>query len=109
MNYEQLGLHANTLRKYADEGSIEIIKTPSGQRKYNVDKFLGVAGKRSLVCYCHVSNYKQKDDLQRQNAVRINKSLGDLVGLKNIGFHIIYVESGKDTTEYHKHYYEVLE
>jgi len=63
---EQLGLHANTLRKYADEGSIEIIKTPSGQRKYNVDKFLGVAGKRTLVCYCRVSSYKQKDDLQRQ-------------------------------------------
>jgi len=40
------------------------------------------------------------------NAVRINKSLGDVVGLKNLGFHIIYVEPGKDTTEYHKHYYE---
>jgi uncharacterized cupin superfamily protein len=40
------------------------------------------------------------------NAVRINKSLGDAVGLNQIGVHIIYVEPGKDTTEYHKHYYE---
>lgn len=40
------------------------------------------------------------------NAVRINKSLGDAVGLNHIGVHLIYVESGKDTTEYHKHYYE---
>jgi uncharacterized cupin superfamily protein len=40
------------------------------------------------------------------NAVRINKSLGDATGLKNIGVHIIYVEPGHDTTEYHKHYYE---
>jgi uncharacterized cupin superfamily protein len=40
------------------------------------------------------------------NAVRINKSLGDAVGLKNMGIHIIYVEPGKDTTEYHKHFYE---
>ena len=40
------------------------------------------------------------------NAVRINKSLGDAVGLNHIGVHIIYVEPGKDTTEYHKHYYE---
>lgn len=40
------------------------------------------------------------------NATRINKSLGDCVGLKNMGIHIIYVEPGKDTTEYHIHYYE---
>lgn len=40
------------------------------------------------------------------NAVRINKSLGDAVGLNHIGVHIIYVEPGKDTTEYHKHLYE---
>ena len=40
------------------------------------------------------------------NADRIRKSLGDVVGLNNIGVHLVYVEPGKDTTEYHKHYYE---
>lgn len=40
------------------------------------------------------------------NAVRINKSLGDAIGLNHIGVHIIQVEPGKDTTEYHKHHYE---
>jgi uncharacterized cupin superfamily protein len=40
------------------------------------------------------------------NAVRINKSLGDAVGLHHMGVHIIYVEPGRDTTEYHKHHYE---
>ncbi len=40
------------------------------------------------------------------NADRIRKSLGDAVGLNNIGVHLICVEPGKDTTEYHKHYYE---
>lgn len=40
------------------------------------------------------------------NAVRINKSLGDATGLKHIGVHIVQVEPGRDTTEYHKHYYE---
>ena len=49
---------------------------------------------------------EEKIHFLNPNAIRINKSLGDLVGLKNIGFHIIYVEPGKDTTEYHKHYYE---
>lgn len=40
------------------------------------------------------------------NADRIRKSLGDAVGLNNIGVHLIHVEPGKDSTEYHKHYYE---
>jgi len=40
------------------------------------------------------------------NADRIRKSLGDAVHLNNIGVHMIYVEPGKDTTEYHIHYYE---
>ena len=40
------------------------------------------------------------------NADRIRKSLGDAVGLNNIGVHLIYIEPGKDSTEYHKHYYE---
>ena len=40
------------------------------------------------------------------NAVRLNKSIGDVVGLNHIGVHIVSVEPGRDTTEYHKHYYE---
>ena len=40
------------------------------------------------------------------NAVRINKSLGDAIGLNHIGVHMIYVEPGRDTTEYHLHHYE---
>lgn len=40
------------------------------------------------------------------NAVRLNKSLGDAVGLNHIGVHMVTVEPGRDTTEYHIHYYE---
>jgi uncharacterized cupin superfamily protein len=40
------------------------------------------------------------------NAVRLNKSLGDAVGLQHVGAHLVQVEPGRDTTEYHKHYYE---
>ncbi len=40
------------------------------------------------------------------NATRLNKSLGDAVGMKNMGFHLITVEPGKESTEYHKHHYE---
>ena len=40
------------------------------------------------------------------NAVRINKSLGDLTGLTGLGFHIIEVQPGHETTEYHVHHHE---
>lgn len=49
---------------------------------------------------------ERKVHFLNDNAVRINKSLGDAVGLNHIGVHLIYVEPGRDTTEYHKHYYE---
>ena len=41
-----------------------------------------------------------------ENARRINKSLGDVVGLKNLGFHIIEVLPGYESTEYHLHHFE---
>ncbi len=40
------------------------------------------------------------------NAVRINKSLGDRTGLTGLGFHIIEVDPGHETTEHHVHYHE---
>lgn len=40
------------------------------------------------------------------NAIRLNKSLGDAVGMSEMGVHMIYVEPNKDTTEFHKHLYE---
>lgn len=40
------------------------------------------------------------------NAKRINKSLGDLAGLNNLGFHIIEVMPGDESTEYHVHHCE---
>ena len=39
-------------------------------------------------------------------AIRINKSLGDAVGLQDMGIHLIEVKPGDDSTEYHRHYYE---
>ena len=49
----------------------------------------------------------QKTHFLNSNAKRVNKSLGDLTGLKNIGFHIIEIEpGGYDSTELHVHYNE---
>ena len=40
------------------------------------------------------------------NAKRLNKSLGDATGLTGLGIHLIEVEPGRETTQYHVHYYE---
>lgn len=39
-------------------------------------------------------------------AIRIDKSLGDEVGLKNIGVHLISIAPGDKSTEFHTHRYE---
>lgn len=61
-----LGLHPNTLRKYADAGKIEAIKTHSGQRRFNVESYLNATTKSHVILYCRVSSRKQRDDLERQ-------------------------------------------
>lgn len=47
-----------------------------------------------------------KTHFLNSNAKRINKSLGDAAGLTGLGFHIIEVKPGFETTEYHRHHYE---
>jgi len=60
----RLGVCSNTLRKMADDGRIQTIRI-SGQRRYDVDGYLG-QNPEITVCYCRVSSYKQKSDLDRQ-------------------------------------------
>ncbi len=48
----------------------------------------------------------QKTHFLNDNAKRKNISLGDATGLNNLGFHIIEVEPGCESTEYHVHYFE---
>src|SRR3990167_1170838 len=63
----ELGLHPNTLRKYADNGTIRAMRLPSGQRVYDVESYVQARiGSESVVCYCRVSSRKQADDLKRQ-------------------------------------------
>lgn len=47
-----------------------------------------------------------KTHFQNPNARRIYKSLGDLTGLTGLGIHVIDVDPGCETTEYHVHYQE---
>lgn len=61
-----------------------------------------------LVTKEEIESYEglEKTHFLNSNARRLNKSLGDLTGLKNIGFHIIEVAPGRESTELHMHYHE---
>ena len=59
-------------------------------KKAEIDQFAGI----------------DKTHFLNPNACRKNKSLGDLTGLTNLGFHIIEVPPGGDSTEYHCHRFE---
>ncbi|WP_147125937.1 cupin domain-containing protein [Shimia ponticola] len=48
----------------------------------------------------------EKTHFLNSNAKRVNKSLGDFTGLTGLGFHIIEVAPGCETTEYHVHHHE---
>jgi putative resolvase len=65
---ELLGLHPNTLRRFADNGTIQAIKTPGGQRLYDVASYTGKSTQTATICYCRVSSHKQSADLDSQIA-----------------------------------------
>lgn len=81
---EKLGIHYHTLYAMAERGDIETIKIGK-QQMYNVDKYLKdkeeanaivvdavehavahTAVVKRNICYCRVSNDKQKTELKRQ-------------------------------------------
>ncbi|XKE47005.1 cupin domain-containing protein [Halomonas organivorans] len=47
-----------------------------------------------------------KQHFLNERAIRVNKSLGDAVGLQRLGVHLIRVAPGHYSTEYHAHHYE---
>ena len=65
-----LGVCLRTLRRWEAEGEINTIKTPSGQRRYDIEKFIKTetekGGGRTTVIYARVSTRPQKADLDRQ-------------------------------------------
>jgi predicted site-specific integrase-resolvase len=68
-----LKVHYRTLYNWDRTGKIEVVRTASGYRMYNVKKYLSdVKNKvknepaRRKICYVRVSSSGQKDDLDRQ-------------------------------------------
>ena len=66
---ELLGVGQSTLRGWATAGTIQAIRTPGGQRRYDCTHLLPASTEREerkMYCYCRVSSASQKDDLARQ-------------------------------------------
>ncbi|TAE54326.1 MAG: IS607 family transposase [Nostocales cyanobacterium] len=91
---EFLGLHPNTLRRYADEGKIKSIKNSAGQRLYDVESYIrGDSDRTPAVCYCRVSSAKQRDDLDRQIAY-MQSLYPDAEIIKDIGSGLNFKRKG---------------
>ena len=64
---ELLDYTPDHLRRLANEGKIEYIRTGGGHRRYDVDGYIKSKSQSiATVCYCRVSSTKQRDDLERQ-------------------------------------------
>ena len=66
---EYLGVNVRTLARWESKGIIQAIKTPSGQRRYDVESYTqSFSAPKQTVLYCRVSSHAQKPDLNRQVA-----------------------------------------
>lgn len=65
---ELLDYTPDHLRRLANAGKIDTIRTGGGHRRYDVEGYIKSKSNLSIVtvCYCRVSSTKQRDDLERQ-------------------------------------------
>jgi len=76
------GISAVQLRRWADSGKIDSIRTPGGHRLYKLPDEKETENKRcepEVVVYIRVSSGKQKDDLARQREYMLQQRPGSRV------------------------------
>jgi predicted site-specific integrase-resolvase len=78
------GLTGNTLRKYADSGTIPSMRTPGGQRLFDIDAWLRGGRPAAVVGYCRVSSPSQRGELDRQ-VERLRRTRPEAEIIKDIG------------------------
>ncbi len=71
---KELGVHPDTLRRWEKQGKIEVERTPTGFRRYDLAKLRGLLphkapSARATLLYARVSSHDQKDGLARQVAL----------------------------------------
>ena len=67
----KLGVSTRTLERWLDSGKIQGIKTPGGQRRYDLNSVVSIPSNkkdrdRSTILYARVSSRSQKADLEQQ-------------------------------------------
>jgi len=83
---KKLGVHWQTLRNWEKQGKIKTIRSPGGKRYYDINNFIidtehnnidikeinvkndnkEIENIRRKICYCRVSSYSQKKELDNQ-------------------------------------------
>ena len=113
---KSFGVNSDTLRRWADAELIPSIRTPGGQRMYNVAQYIKSKqpivepeskGERKRICYCRVSSHGQKDDLERQVTFMQDKfpnhqiisDIGSGINFRRKGLRSILEFAGKGLVE----------
>ena len=93
---ELLAVSEKTLRNWEKAGKIKSIRTPSNQRRYDVDSVLGRVKDKPTIIYARVSTRRQKEDLERQAAFLQGK-FPEAEVVKDIGSGLNYRRKGLKT------------
>lgn len=91
----KLGVCRKTLQNWSKANKIKFITTDGGWRKYDVDGYLNKNNlhQKIKVCYCRVSSYDQKEDLNRQIDY-LSKKYPEHEIIKDIGSGINFKRKG---------------
>lgn len=81
------GYHPKTLANWADEGKIEYIRTPGGQRRYlasSLECRVQAKPQEKTVLYCRVSTQSQKEEIETQ-IIELSRRAPDSEVIREIG------------------------
>ena len=95
---EILGISIDRLRHLAENGTISTIRTPGGQRRYDVQGYLDAqtGTDSTTIGYCRVSGKGQSDDLASQVAY-LRKHYPDAEIIRDFGSSINFKRKGLRT------------
>jgi len=71
----KLGVCLQTLLRWEEAGKIKTVKTPNGQRRYDINSVIiaGSVDERTVILYARVSGHRQKPDLERQASFLVSQ------------------------------------
>ena len=95
---EILGISIDRLRRLAENGTISTIRTPGGQRRYDVQGYLDAQTETDIVTvgYCRVSRKSQSDALASQVAY-LQKHYPEAEIIRDFGRGITFKRKGLRT------------